>query len=60
MSRYKALVGFAGQISMYEGEERELPDNAEVKSLVRCKYLRKIKDINSNNVVIDEGIINEN
>lgn len=45
MTKYKALVGFAGALSMYEGEERELPDNKLIKSLVKNKYIKKLKEV---------------
>lgn len=38
--RYKALVSFCGRISMTIGEERELSESGDVKSLVKAGYIQ--------------------
>lgn len=40
--RVKALTSFAGKISMYEGEIREVND-AEVRDLLAAGYIAEVK-----------------
>ena len=40
MLRVLALKCFAGIISMYEGEVREMPDGPELRELVACGYVK--------------------
>lgn len=38
---YRALVSFCGQISMAEGEVRDIPDPSLVKDLLKAGYIKK-------------------
>ena len=40
---YKALVSFGGQVSMAQGEVREISDKAVVKDLLKAKYIEEVK-----------------
>lgn len=42
MSLYKATVSFAGNLSMYKGEERELSSSLALP-FVMCGYLEEVK-----------------
>ena len=45
MAKYIALVGFAGvEISAYQGQEIELPENDATEELVSIGYLRPLED----------------
>ena len=45
MAKYIALVGFAGvEISAYQGQEMELPDDDTTEELVSIGYLRLLED----------------
>ena len=45
MAKYIALVGFAGvEISAYQGQEIELPDNDTTEELVSIGYLKPLDD----------------
>ena len=39
----KALVSFAGKLSMYEGEIKEVEDGYVVQDLLRAKYIEPVK-----------------
>ena len=39
----KALVSFAGRVSMMEGETRDIKDMAIVKDLLNAKYIEEVK-----------------
>lgn len=43
--KLKALKSFAGKISMYEGEVREVLDEAIAKDLLRAGHVEKAKDV---------------
>lgn len=38
---YTALVSFCGQISMAEGEVRDIPDPSLVKDLLKAGYIKE-------------------
>ncbi len=40
---YKALVSFAGKVSMYKGEVKEITDKAVVEDLLNAKYIEKVE-----------------
>lgn len=40
---YKALVSFAGKVSMRKGEEKEINDKVIVKDLLNAGYIEEIK-----------------
>lgn len=40
--RYRATVSFAGSLSMYQGEERELAPSIALP-FVKCGYLEEVK-----------------
>ena len=42
MKKYKAKVCFAGTVSMYEGEVRELPKEV-ASDLVSCGYIEEVE-----------------
>ena len=45
MAKYIALVGFAGvEISAYQGQEMELPDDDTTEELVSIGYLKPLED----------------
>jgi hypothetical protein len=39
----KALVSFAGKLSMMEGETRDIKDMTIVKDLLNAKYIEEVK-----------------
>lgn len=39
--RYKAVIGFSGEVSMSKGEVRELNDKAVIEDLLRCGYIEE-------------------
>lgn len=41
--RLKALKGFAGKVSMYAGEVREVADEFIAKDLIRAGYAQEVK-----------------
>lgn len=41
--RVKALTSFAGVISMYEGETREVNDSFEIRDLLAAGYIAEVK-----------------
>ncbi len=41
--KYKALTSFAGKVSMYEGEIKEITDNEVVSDLLEAGYIEKVK-----------------
>lgn len=41
---YKALISFSGQISMAEGEVREITDKEIIKDLLNARYIEEVKD----------------
>lgn len=41
--KIKALVSFAGAISMYAGEEREYNDKAVLSDLKKAGYIEEVK-----------------
>ena len=43
IKKYKALVSFAGIITMATGEEREIKDKEIVDDLLNAKYIKEIK-----------------
>lgn len=43
MARLKALKSFAGKISMYAGEVKEVTDEAIVKDLLHAGYVEVVK-----------------
>lgn len=43
---YRALVNFAGIISMHKEEIREISNSDLVKSLLKAKYIEKIEEKN--------------
>ena len=42
--KYKALVSFAGQISMAKGSIREISDKTIVADLLKAKYIEEVKE----------------
>ena len=40
---YKALVSFAGKVSMYEGEVKEIVDKDIADDLLKAGYIEKLK-----------------
>lgn len=40
---YKANVSFAGKVSMYQGEQRELTDKSAIKDLTEAGYITEVK-----------------
>lgn len=40
--KYRAIVSFAGSLSMYQGEERELTPSIALP-FVKCGYLEEVK-----------------
>lgn len=42
--KYKALVSFAGKISMSEGEVREISDERIANSLLQVHYIEKVEE----------------
>lgn len=40
--KYRAIVSFAGSLSMYQGEERELTPSIALP-FVKCGYLKEVK-----------------
>ena len=40
---YKALVSFAGKVSMRKGEEKEINDKVIAKDLLNARYIEEIK-----------------
>ena len=42
--KYKALVSFAGKISMGEGEVREISDERLANSLLQVHYIEKVEE----------------
>lgn len=40
---YKALISFSGQISMTEGEVREISDQSLVMDLLKAGYIEEVK-----------------
>lgn len=43
MMKVKALVSFAGQVTMAPGEVRDIKDKAVVKDLLRAGYVEEAK-----------------
>lgn len=41
--KIKALVSFAGALSMYAGEEREVKDSEVAQDLISCGYIEEVK-----------------
>lgn len=41
--RVKALISFAGKISMYEGEEKEVMDGDVLRDLLAAGYIAEVK-----------------
>ena len=41
--KYKALISFAGKVSMYEGEIKEITDNEVVSDLLKAGYIERVK-----------------
>lgn len=41
--KIKALVSFAGEISMYKGEERECNNKVILSDLINAKYIEEVK-----------------
>ena len=39
MAKVSALKSFAGVITMYKGEVRELPESAALRELIACGYV---------------------
>lgn len=39
----KALVGFAGKVSMHAGEIKEIEDDAIAKDLLNAGYIEEVK-----------------
>lgn len=56
--KYKAVISFAGLISMYAGEVKELTDEESV-SLLSCGYIKPIEEIEKKPVEVLEEIIEE-
>ena len=42
--KYKALVSFAGAISMAKGEIREISDSPTVDDLLSAKYIEPVEE----------------
>ena len=42
--KYKALVSFAGAISMAKGEIREIADSPTVDDLLSAKYIEPVEE----------------
>lgn len=42
--KIRALVGFAGSISMFKGEVREYNDKVVLSDLLKARYIEEIKD----------------
>ena len=42
--KVKALTSFAGKISMFEGEVREIADDAIAKDLINARYIEAIEE----------------
>ena len=40
---YKALVSFAGKVSMRKGDTKEINDKEAVKDLLNAGYIKEIK-----------------
>lgn len=40
---YKALVSFAGKVSMYEGEVKDLNDKEVIQDLLKAGYIEKVE-----------------
>lgn len=40
--RYRATVSFAGSLSMYQGEEREITPSIALP-FIKCGYLKEVK-----------------
>lgn len=41
---YRALISFSGQISMMEGEVREISDPLLLSDLLNAKYIEEVKE----------------
>lgn len=41
--RVKALKGFAGKVTMYAGEVKDIPDDAVARDLLAAGYVKKIE-----------------
>lgn len=41
--KIKALISFAGSISMYAGEERECNDKVMLSDLLKAGYIEEVK-----------------
>ncbi|WP_205839152.1 hypothetical protein [Velocimicrobium porci] len=39
----KALISFSGRISMYEGEERDIKEDALFSDLLKAGYIEPVK-----------------
>lgn len=42
--KIRALVSFAGAISMYEGEEREYDNKVVLSDLLKAGYIKEVED----------------
>jgi molybdopterin synthase catalytic subunit len=43
MAKVKAIVSFAGAVSMYKGEVKEVSDENIVKDLLNAKYIELVE-----------------
>lgn len=43
MAAYKALVSFAGRVSMYKGQVKNLTDKDVIADLLRAGYIEEIE-----------------
>lgn len=43
MAAYKALVSFAGRVSMYKGQVKNLTDTDVIADLLRAGYIEEIE-----------------
>lgn len=58
MSKYIALVGFAGEVSMYKNEIKELTNEDTINDLIKAKYIKKIEET-TEEIESDIPIVNE-
>lgn len=53
--KVRALTCFSGRVSMYQGEEKEIPDGKILDDLLSCGYVEKVQKRGANESKRNQG-----
>lgn len=53
--KVRALTCFSGLISMYQGEERDVPEGETLEDLLSCGYVEKVQKRGGNESKRNQG-----